>query len=184
MVTKWHSDARARHHEDMSTAPVPVTDPRDLEYLRRCVDLAREALDAGDEPFGSLLVDAEGSIRFEDRNRVAGGDHTRHPEFEIARWAAAHLTPDERQRAVVYTSGEHCPMCSAAHAWIGLGRIVYATASAQLVAWHAEWGLDSGPVAALPIGMVAPSIRVSGPAPELVGEVRELHRRLASRTEQ
>ena len=33
----------------------------------------------------------------EDRNRVAGGDHTRHPEFEIARWAAAQ--PDARGAA-------------------------------------------------------------------------------------
>ncbi|UNK70169.1 nucleoside deaminase [Microbacterium sp. H1-D42] len=162
----------------------PVTDPQDLAHLRRCVDLAREALEDGDEPFGSVLVDAGGSIRFEDRNRVADGDHTRHPEFEIARWAATNLTPDERADAVVYTSGEHCPMCSAAHAWVGLGRIVYATASAQLVAWRAEWGLAPGPVAALPIGVVAPGIRVSGPAPELVDEVRELQRRLASRTKE
>ncbi|MGF2948896.1 nucleoside deaminase [Microbacterium alcoholitolerans] len=162
----------------MATDPV---NEHDLEYLRRCVDLACEALEEGDEPFGSLLVDGGGSIRFEDRNRVAGGDHTRHPEFEIARWAAANLTPDERRAATVYTSGEHCPMCSAAHAWVGLGRIVYATASAQLVQWRAEWGLEPGPVAALPIGEVAPGVPVSGPAPELVDEVRELQRRLAER---
>lgn len=79
----------------------------DLPYLRRCVDLARAALDEGDEPFGSLLVH-EGVIVFEDRNRVSGGDATRHPEFEIARWAAEHLTPAQRAAALTYTSGEHC----------------------------------------------------------------------------
>ena len=62
-------------------------------YLRRCIELAKEALDAGDEPFGSVVVDAEGRIRAEDRNRVAGGDQTRHPEFELARWAANHMAP-------------------------------------------------------------------------------------------
>lgn len=160
----------------------PATDPVDLVHLRRCVDLAREGLDAGDEPFGSLLVDASGAVRFEDRNRVAGGDHTRHPEFEIARWAAANLTPGERRASIVYTSGEHCPMCSAAHAWVGLGRIVYATSSAQLVQWRAGWGLEPGPVAALPIGEVAPGVEVTGPAPELVDEVRELQHRLAERS--
>lgn len=50
----------------------------------------------------------------EDHNRVASGDRTRHPEFELARWSAAHLTPEQRAAATVYTSGEHCPMCAAA----------------------------------------------------------------------
>ncbi|HLT83116.1 MAG TPA: nucleoside deaminase [Phototrophicaceae bacterium] len=150
----------------------------DLGHLRRCVELAREALEDGDEPFGSVLVDAAGEVRLEDRNRVKGGDHTRHPELEIARWAARHLTPEERAEATVYTSGEHCPMCAAAHAWVGLGRIVYATSSAQLSGWLAEWGVVPGPVAPLPISAVAPGVPVAGPVDELVPEVRELQRRL------
>jgi tRNA(Arg) A34 adenosine deaminase TadA len=155
----------------------PIT--ADVAHLRRCVDLAREALDSGDEPFGSLIVDAEGRVLFEDRNRVAGGDQTRHPEFEIARWAAEHLTPAERAASTVYTSGEHCPMCSAAHAWVGLGRIVYAGSTEQLVAWRRSWGLPDGPVAALPIGEIAPGIDVAGPAPEFADELRALHARWA-----
>lgn len=35
----------------------------DLRHLRRCIELAREALQAGDEPFGSVLVDADGNVR-------------------------------------------------------------------------------------------------------------------------
>ena len=135
----------------------------DRGHLRRCVELAREALDAGDEPFGSVLVSARGEVLFEDRNRVAGGDATRHPEFEIARWAAAHLTPEQRSAATVYTSGEHCPMCSAAHAWVGLGRIVHASSSAQLGRWLDELGAPPAPVAALPITQVAPGVPVDGP---------------------
>ena len=150
----------------------------DRDHLRRCVDLAREALDAGDEPFGSILVDAAGAELFADRNHVAGGDHTQHPEFAIARWAATHLTPEQRSQATVYTSGEHCPMCSAAHAWVGLGRIVYASSSEQLSQWHHEWGIPAGPVAALPVNTVAPAIPVAGPDAELSAEVRSLHARL------
>src|SRR6478609_5717789 len=103
-----------------------MIDDTDVERLARAVELAREALEAGDEPFGSVLIAPDGRVLFEDRNRAGGGDETRHPEFEIARWAAGNLTSDERASATVYTSGEHCPMCSAAHAWVGLGRIVYA----------------------------------------------------------
>jgi tRNA(Arg) A34 adenosine deaminase TadA len=115
----------------------------------------------------------------EDHNRTAGGDQTRHPELELARWAAEHVPADVRPDCTVYTSGEHCPMCSAAHAWVGLGRIVYAASSAQLVAWRQSWGLAPGPVAPLPINAVAPDLPVAGPAPELEDELRELHRRCA-----
>jgi tRNA(Arg) A34 adenosine deaminase TadA len=150
-------------------------DAEDLQRLRRCVELAREALEAGDEPFGSVLVDGDGRIRFEDRNRVKDGDRTRHPEFEIARWATAHMSPGERAVSTVYTSGEHCPMCAAAHAWVGLGRIVYAASSEQLSRWLAEWGVAPGPVAPLPITTVAPGLVVDGPAPELTDTMRALY---------
>ena len=152
----------------------------DLAHLRRCVELATEALEDGDEPFGSILVDANGSVRFEDRNRVKDGDETRHPEFEIARWSAGNLTAEERRASTVYTSGEHCPMCSAAHAWMGLGRIVYAVSTAQLVRWRTEWGMPPSPVTPLPIDAVAPGVPTSGPADELVDELRALHRRHCS----
>ncbi|MER6451969.1 nucleoside deaminase [Streptomyces sp900105245] len=152
---------------------------RDSEhgYLRRCVELAAEALEAGDEPFGSVLVAGDGTVLAEDRNRVAGGDRTRHPEFALARWAAGRLAPEERAAATVYTSGEHCPMCAAAHAWVGLGRIVYVASSEQLTSWLAELGVLAPPVRSLPVREVAPGVAVEGPVPELVAEVRELHRR-------
>lgn len=147
----------------------------DLRHLARCIALAAEALADGDEPFGSVLVGVEGTELFADRNRVKGGDATQHPELAIARWSAAHLMPEERATATVYTSGEHCPMCAAAHGWVGLGRIVYAASSAQLAGWLADWGVPPAPVAALPITDVAPGVRVTGPVPELAAQVRALH---------
>src|SRR5690625_917301 len=150
----------------------------EMKYLRRCVELAEEAYEAGDEAFGSVLVSADGEILAEDRNRIADGDATRHPEFYLARWAAENLTPKERAQARVYTSGEHCPMCAAAHAWVGLGEIVYVHSSAQLVQWLGEWGLKPGPVATLPIQQVAPGVPVRGPVPGLDEQVKELHRRV------
>jgi len=164
----------------MDEMPEPTV--QDLAHLRRCVELAREALAEGDEPFGSVLVDAEGAVLHEDRNRTAAGDQTRHPELELARWAAAHVAPQARPGCTVYTSGEHCPMCAAGHAWVGLGRIVYAVSTAQLTEWRRDWGLVAGPVSPLPIGAVAPGIAVTGPAFELVEELRELHKLAAEQT--
>jgi tRNA(Arg) A34 adenosine deaminase TadA len=147
----------------------------DLDLLGRCVELAREALDDGDEPFGSVLVDDGGRTVFEDRNRVKDGDHTRHPEFAIARWAVENMTPGQRAAATVYTSGEHCPMCAAGHAWVGLGRIVYAASSAQLTQWLTEWGAPPPPVAPLPINTVAPGVVVDGPAAEFQDAMKGLY---------
>ena len=152
-----------------------MIDEQDRVHLRRCIELAAEALEAGDEPFGSVLVSAEGDVLFEDRNRVAAGDQTQHPEFAIARWAAQNMCPEDRARATVYTSGEHCPMCAAAHGWVGLGRIVYASSSAQLGHWLSELGVTRSRVRPFPIGEVIADAEVDGPDEELAARVQALH---------
>lgn len=155
-----------------------MIDETDLHHLRRCVDLAEEALEAGDEPFGSILVAGDGSVIAEDRNRIVEkADPTYHPELTLAQFAAREMAPAERAAATLYTSGEHCPMCSAAHAWVGLGRIVFASSTAQLSGWLAEMSAAPAPVAPLPITTVAPGIPVDGPVPELAARIRELHAR-------
>lgn len=148
----------------------------DLKFLQRCVELAETALKKGDQPFGSILVSGDGKVLFEDHNRISGGDSTQHPEFAIARWAAKNMTPEERSKATVYTSGEHCPMCAAAHGWVGLGRIVYASSSEQLVQWLTEMGVPPSRVRNLPIQEVIRDVKVDGPVPELAEQIKELHR--------
>lgn len=150
----------------------------DVKHLQRCVELAKIALEKGDEPFGSVLVSENGEILKEDHNHVASGDHTQHPEFALARWAANNMTAEERRKATVYTSGEHCPMCAAAHGWVGLGRIVYASSSEQLIEWMNELGVAPSPVRNLSIQDVIRDTIVEGPVPELAAQVRELHRQL------
>ncbi|WP_202879540.1 nucleoside deaminase [Serinicoccus kebangsaanensis] len=151
----------------------------DRGHLTRAVELAEAAVLAGDEPFGSVLVAGDGTVLLEDHNHVAGGDRTQHPELAIARWAATHLEPEARAASTVYTSGEHCPMCAAAHGWVGLGRIVYASSTAQLTGWLADLGRPPGPVAPLSIREVVPEAVVDGPDPELAERVRRLHSRWA-----
>jgi tRNA(Arg) A34 adenosine deaminase TadA len=149
----------------------------DHKHLVRCVDLAEEALRTDNDPFGSLLVSADGRVLFEDHNRTVDGDETRHPEFEIAKWAAEHMTPAERAAATVYTSGEHCAMCSAAHAWVGLGRIVYAGSTEQLGEWLREVDAPPSPIYPLPIQAVIRDAVVDGPDLALADRLRDLHHR-------
>lgn len=152
----------------------------DKKYLKRCIELAKTALENNDEPFGSVLVSADGEVLMEDHNHVAGGDHTQHPEFALARWAANNMTPVERSRATVYTSGEHCPMCSAAHGWVGLGRIVFASSTEQLTQWLDALGVAPSRVRNLSIQEVIREVEVDGPVPELAEEVRKLHEQFHS----
>lgn len=149
----------------------------DLTHLKRCVELAREALEKGDQPFGSVLVSKDGEVLFEDHNHIAGGDYTQHPEFNIARWVGQNMAEADRADATVYTSGEHCTMCSAAHGMVGLGRIVYVSSSEQFGEWKDEMGINETPrVRALAIEEVIVNAQVDGPVPELAEEVKALHR--------
>ena len=92
------------------------------------------------------------------------------------------MTADARAKAVVYTSGEHCAMCSAAHAWAGLGRIVYVSSSKQLRKWMEEMGVTStSPINSLSIQEIAPNVPVEGPIAGLDEEVKALQRRSLQR---
>lgn len=160
-----------------------MTTDNEMIHLRRCVELAAEALEAGDAPFGSVLVDGDGNVLREDRNRANTVDATYHPEIAVAKWAAQNMTPAARAKAVVYTSGEHCAMCSAAHAWAGLGRIVYISSSKQLSTWMDEMGAKStSPINLLTVQEVAPNVAVDGPIAGLDEEIKVLQQRSFQKT--
>lgn len=105
---------------------MPDLDALDHEtHIRRTLDLAREAADRGDGPYGSLLV-LDGDVVMEERNRESTDDDIAlHPELTLARRAAQELSADERARTVMYTSTEPCPMCAGGMAIAGLGAVVF-----------------------------------------------------------
>ena len=101
--------------------------------LRRAIELAAAARQAGDMPFGSLLVGPTGETLAEERNTVLSDrDVTAHPELKLARWAGRELTADVARETTMYTSCEPCPMCRGAIARSGLGRVVFALSGEQL----------------------------------------------------
>lgn len=149
---------------------------KDLLYLRQAVNLAKKALDHGDQPFGALLVSKDGDVLFSDHNHVKDGDHTRHLEFEIAKWAMQNLSLEDRKLSTVYTSGEHCPMCAAAHGWANLERIVYASSTKQLVKWLSEFGLKPSNVKPLSLEMVLENTIIEGPVLSFESEIYNYHK--------
>lgn len=145
-------------------------DAEDVRYLRRCIDLAREARAGGNEPFGSILVDAHGTVLAERANTTGTGDVTGHPELALAAWASVNLTPEQRAGATLYTSCESCAMCAGGQYWAGIGRLVFAVSGAQLV----ELVGASVPVLDLPSREVFARgnrrVEVEGPCEELLAE--------------
>jgi tRNA(Arg) A34 adenosine deaminase TadA len=108
--------------------------PADETLLRRAIALAAQAVTSGDAPYGSLLADADGTILVEAHNTVRrDNDISAHPELKLARWAARELIAEEAARTTMYTSCQPCGMCTGGIVRSGLGRVVYALATQQLV---------------------------------------------------
>lgn len=106
-------------------------DPRFEQRIKRTLELALEARAQGDHPFGAL-IELDGEIVLEDRNRVAGKkDPTQHAELRVlqrlAGWPAKH-----RARAILFTSTEPCAMCCGATYWAGIRHVVYGCPEAAL----------------------------------------------------
>lgn len=98
-------------------------------YVARTLELARDAGERGDGPYGSLLV-RDGTVIAEATNRVRSDDDLAlHPELTLARRAANEYSVSERSETVMYTSTEPCPMCATGIAFAQLGGVVYATQS-------------------------------------------------------
>ncbi|HEY9333205.1 MAG TPA: nucleoside deaminase [Kribbella sp.] len=121
--------------------------PEDENFLRRAIALAAAAREAGDPPFGSLLVGPDGSVLAEDRNTtISEGNISFHPELKLAVWAAQHLTLEVAAGTTMYTSCQPCPMCSGALARSGLGRVVFALSGEQLDGLKSTGGFPAVPL--------------------------------------
>lgn len=94
--------------------------------MRRALELASEAADTGDVPVGALLLDAEGEVVAEDRNRrEERSDPTAHAEMLVLSARSRHLGDWRLVGHTLVVTLEPCPMCAGAAVWARLDRIVY-----------------------------------------------------------
>ena len=102
-------------------------------HLRRAIELAQQAREHGNHPFGALLVDGEGNVVLEAENTVrTDKDVTAHAETNLMRLASARFEPDYLERCTLYTSTEPCAMCAGAIYWGNIRRVVFATSQEQI----------------------------------------------------
>jgi tRNA(adenine34) deaminase len=88
--------------------------------MRRALDLAREAAEAGEVPVGAVVTLGE-EIVAERRNAMRGSsDPTAHAEMEAIRAAAAKLGASRLDDCTLWVTLEPCAMCAAA---ISLARL-------------------------------------------------------------
>jgi tRNA(Arg) A34 adenosine deaminase TadA len=108
--------------------------PEDERHLLRAIELARLSREKGNQPFGSLLVDASGLVVLEAENTVVTTrDVTGHAELNLVRAASMGDDAANLPNTTLYASTEPCAMCSAAIFWSGIGRVVYALSSETLM---------------------------------------------------
>jgi tRNA(adenine34) deaminase len=88
--------------------------------MRRCIELARQAIRNGDSPVGSLIVDGDELVAEGVEAVRARNDATAHAEMEALRTAFARRRSRDLTACTLYTSVEPCVMCAYA---IRLARI-------------------------------------------------------------
>ena len=89
-------------------------------HMRRCIELARQAIGSGDSPVGSLIVDDDEVVSEGVEAVRARLDATAHAEMEALRTAFARRRSRDLTGCTLYTSVEPCIMCAYA---IRLARI-------------------------------------------------------------
>jgi tRNA(Arg) A34 adenosine deaminase TadA len=134
--------------------------------LTRSFELATEARDAGDHPFGALF-EVDGRVLAEARNRVnTDHDVTAHAETALVRILERERLLDQLGDGTLYTSCEPCPMCVGAMFWVGVRRVVFGLSSSRLTELATPLGLPTGGfrITAAEIGSAAsPPIHFDGP---------------------
>ncbi|MGM0448608.1 MAG: nucleoside deaminase [Methanobacteriota archaeon] len=140
-MTDADAPGDAGEFQDLDDLP---EDPTDREYVERTIRLSEEAVEAGNTPFGALLV-LDGEVVGEAQNETrTEGDVAAHPELTLARWAARELDSDELAGCTMYASTEPCPMCATAIHYAGIGRVVFGVDGETL-------GERSGDVVPIPL---------------------------------
>ena len=101
-------------------------DDADRHFMRRAIELAREAEAAGEVPVGALIV-RDDEVLAEGFNRpISTHDPTAHAEMVALRAAAARIDNYRLTGTTLYVTLEPCAMCAGAMVHARVARLVYA----------------------------------------------------------
>jgi tRNA(adenine34) deaminase len=111
----------------MSAAPDGSFDARDETFMRRALELAREAEAQGEVPVGAVVVLGDRIIGEGWNRPISGHDPTAHAEIVALRAAATALHNYRLPGSTLFVTLEPCPMCAGAIVHARVDRVVFAT---------------------------------------------------------
>lgn len=147
-------------------------------YLKRCIEISRQARAAGNTPFGALLADKDGNIIMEQENiEITDKICTGHAEATLAARASHKYSKEFLWDCTLYTTAEPCVMCAGAIYWANIGRVVYGMTEQRLL--ELTGSNEQNPTFDLPcrkvFSMGQKPIAVVGPIPSVEEEAARVH---------
>ena len=88
-------------------------------------DMLRLAVEAGDQPFGAVVVKARRIVGWGPSRVVSDTDPTAHAEMIALRDAAKRLGTGDLSGCTMYGTSHPCPMCEAGAYWANVDKFVY-----------------------------------------------------------
>ena len=97
----------------------------DETYIRRANQLALQAAQKGNHPFGAVLVHGDMIIAEAENTVNTDGDFTRHAELNLVTAARRDFSTEVLGESTLYASTAPCLMCAAVIWSAGIRRVVY-----------------------------------------------------------
>ncbi len=102
-----------------------MTAPDDIRFMRRAIELAKQAAKEGEVPVGAVVV-KDGRVIGEGRNRrERDGSVTGHAEIEALEAAAGTMDDWRLAGCRLYVTLEPCPMCAGAIINSRISAVIY-----------------------------------------------------------
>lgn len=107
---------------------------KDEAWMQRAIAAARAGIEAGQSPFGTVIVQAGKAVATCHNQVWATTDPTAHAEITAIRQAARALGRIDLAGCELYSTCEPCPMCMAAIHWAKIDRVHYGASIADAAA--------------------------------------------------
>jgi tRNA(adenine34) deaminase len=125
-----------------------MADPNESHerWMRRALDLAREAEAAGEVPVGCLIVSSSEAIGQGRNSPIELLDPTAHAEMLALRQAALSARNYRLEDATVYCTLEPCPMCAGAMVAARVKTLVFAARDLRFGGVRSKFQIADSPL--------------------------------------